>query len=108
MIKDIVHIVPFKNLLKELNAEGKLTPAQAVLCAPHLPDEELYDLQSDPHEIRNLATSSDPKDQAALKRLRRVMENWVKETNDQGEIPEVKNEDSTSAKVKKVRIKSRN
>jgi arylsulfatase A-like enzyme len=83
---------PVWNLLKKLNAEGKLTPVQAVLCAPRMPDEELYDLQSDPDEIKNLATSKDPKVQAALKRLRGVLENWIKETHDQGEIPEVKSD----------------
>lgn len=93
---------PVWNLLKELNAEGKLTPVQAVLCAPRMPDEELYDLRSDPDEIKNLAASDDPKDQATLKRLRRVMKNWIKETNDQGEIPELKKEDSgDNAKAKK-------
>jgi arylsulfatase A-like enzyme len=83
---------PVWNLLKELNAEGKLTPVQAVLCAPRMPDEELYDLQSDPDEIKNLATSKDSKDQAALKRLRGILENWIKETHDQGEIPEAKSD----------------
>src|SRR5262245_25015061 len=48
---------PVWNLLKELNAAGKLTPPQAALCAPTMPAEELYDLQTDPHEVNNLAAS---------------------------------------------------
>jgi arylsulfatase A-like enzyme len=76
---------PVWNLLKELNAAHKLTPVQAVLCAPRMADEELYDLQSDPHEIKNLAKSSDPKDQAALKRLREVLATWITETKDKGQ-----------------------
>jgi N-sulfoglucosamine sulfohydrolase len=80
---------PVWNLLKELNAEHKLTPVQAVLCAPRMPDEELYDLQSDPHEIKNLANSNDPQVQAALKRLRSVLTTWIKETNDQGDKQEL-------------------
>jgi N-sulfoglucosamine sulfohydrolase len=44
---------PVWTLLPKLNAEGKLTPAQAALCAPTMPPEELYDLQADPHEIHN-------------------------------------------------------
>ena len=80
---------PVWNLLKKLNAEGKLTPAQAALCAPRMPEEELYDLHSDPHEIRNLANSDDPRHQATLKQLRRVLESWIEDTNDQGEFPDL-------------------
>jgi len=86
------HSYPVWNLLKELDAQGKLTPVQRVLTAPTMPPEELYDLESDPHEIHNLATSSVPEHQAALQRLRIVLERWIDETNDQGrffESPEV-------------------
>lgn len=98
---------PVWNLLKELNAEHKLTPVQAVLCAPRMPDEELYDLQSDPHEIKNLVTSTDPQDQAELKRLRDVLKHWIKETKDQGEIPEVQNDNSGESKANR-KAKKRN
>jgi arylsulfatase A-like enzyme len=77
---------PVWNLLKELNADGKLTPPQAVLCAPAMPEEELYDLQADPHQIANLAKA--PEHQEALKRLRGVLEKWIEESNDQGRTPE--------------------
>lgn len=77
---------PVWNLLKQLHAEGKLTPAQEFLCQPHMPDEELYDLQSDPDEIHNLATATQPEAQAALRRLRQVLEQWRREVND----PELK------------------
>jgi arylsulfatase A-like enzyme len=98
---------PVWNLLKDLNAANKLTPAQAVLCAPLLPEEELYDLQSDPHEIKNLANSSEPRDQAALQRLRGVLKNWIKETNDQGETPELRKENpDRNGKTKKQRKKA--
>ena len=73
---------PVWNLLKELNAAGKLTPVQAALCAPTMPEEELYDLQSDPHEINNLAQSA--KHEKVLRRLRSVLEKWIEESNDQG------------------------
>lgn len=79
---------PVWNLLKELHGQGRLTPAQAALCRPRLADEELYDLETDPHEIHNLATSDRPEDQAALKRLRGVLEQWIEATNDQGRNPE--------------------
>ncbi len=74
---------PVWNLLKELNAQGKLTPAQAALCAPRLPDEEFYDLDHDPDEIKNLADSKDPEVQAALKRLRTELNAWLA-ANDKG------------------------
>lgn len=79
---------PVWNLLKELHAQGKLTPPQEFLCAPRMPDEELYDLQADPWEIRNLATSDKPEHQAELKKLRAVIEQWIVDTDDQGRFPE--------------------
>ncbi|HWI58446.1 MAG TPA: sulfatase [Bacillota bacterium] len=75
---------PVWNLLKELHAQGKLTPAQAFLCQPTMPSEELYDLEADPYEIHNLAASIQPEHQVALKRLRGVLDRWIEETNDQG------------------------
>jgi N-sulfoglucosamine sulfohydrolase len=73
---------PVWNLLKQLHAEGKLTPVQAKLCEPTMPSEELYDLDADPHEINNLATS--PAHAADLKRLRGVLDRWITDTSDQG------------------------
>ncbi len=77
---------PVWNLLKQLHAEGKLTPAQEFLCAPAMPNEELYDLKTDPHEVNNLARS--PEHRATLNRLRRVLERWIEDTSDQGRDPE--------------------
>ena len=77
---------PVWNLLKELHAQGKLTPAQEFLCQPTMPPEELYDLEADPHQIRNLATS--PEHAATLARLRGVLEKWITDTDDQGRHPE--------------------
>jgi arylsulfatase A-like enzyme len=83
---------PVWNLLKELHAAGKLTPAQELLCQPKMPAEELYDLENDPHEIHNLAESAEPEHQQALVRLRALIEAWIEQTDDQGRIfetPEV-------------------
>lgn len=79
---------PVWNLLKELHAQGKLNPVQQVLVQPSMPKEELYDLQSDPHEIRNLAASARAQDQAVLERLRGVLERWIEDSGDQGRTPE--------------------
>ena len=79
---------PVWNLLKELHAQGKLTPPQEFLCQPRMPEEELYDLQADPDEIHNIAQSDQPEIQAALKRMRGALENWMAEIGDKGRIPE--------------------
>ena len=77
---------PTWNLVKELAREGKLTPEAALFASPTKPVEELFDLQSDPHEVKNLA--GDPGHAAALKELRGLVDAWVRETNDQGFIGE--------------------
>ena len=76
---------PVWNLLKELHAQGKLTPPQEFLCQPTMPAEELYDMQNDPRQIHNLAKSDKPDDQAALKRLRAVLGKWIADTGDKGQ-----------------------
>jgi arylsulfatase A-like enzyme len=77
---------PVWNLLKELHAAGKLTPAQEFLCAPTMPPEELYDLRRDPFEIYNLAGK--PEHNATLERLRKAVDDWIEQSNDQGRVPE--------------------
>jgi N-sulfoglucosamine sulfohydrolase len=79
---------PVWNLLKELHAQGKLSPAQEFLCQPTMPPEEFYDLEADPSEIQNLAASTKPEHQAALKHLRDVLEKWIETTDDKGRTPE--------------------
>jgi N-sulfoglucosamine sulfohydrolase len=53
-----------------------------------MPEEELYDLESDPHQIHNLAQSVKPGEQAAKKQLRAVLEQWIVDVDDKGRIPE--------------------
>ncbi len=92
---------PVWNLIKELAAQDKLTPEQAVLAAANMPEEELYDLEKDPHQIKNLAKS--PDHQQTLERLRGVLDKWIEDSGDQGRIPEpedvVKNEGATKPKA---------
>ncbi len=75
---------PVWTLLPKLHAEGKLTPAQEILCQPTMPEEELYDMGSDPWQINNLAKSDRPDAKEALVRLRGVLDQWIEDTNDQG------------------------
>ena len=63
-----------------------LTPVQLLFMAPEKPPEELYDLETDPYEVRNLAGS--PAHQAVLARLRLALERWQTETADLGLVPE--------------------
>ncbi len=53
-----------------------------------MPPEELYDLDTDPYEIHNIATSEDQKHRATLQRLRGVLARWIETTDDQGRFPE--------------------
>ncbi|HZX75473.1 MAG TPA: sulfatase [Cyclobacteriaceae bacterium] len=77
---------PVWNLLKELNAQGKLTPAQALFVAPTKPPEEFYDIVADPYELNNLY--KDPKYQKQLAAMRKTLEAWIIDTGDQGQFPE--------------------
>lgn len=79
---------PAWTLVPRLHAEGRLNEAQAALCAPRQPAEQLFDLETDPHQIRNLAESSDPVHAATLRRLRGELESWIERTDDQGRFPE--------------------
>ncbi len=80
---------PVKPLMRRLHAEGKLIGPALELMKP-FPREMLYDTQSDPHEIRNLADSTDPEHRAALIRLRAALDTWMVETGDLGGRPEPK------------------
>ena len=50
------------------------------------PAEELYDHENDPHETINLADN--PEYQDVLHQHRRILEIWIKETDDKGQYPE--------------------
>jgi arylsulfatase A-like enzyme len=77
---------PTWNLVKKLKAEGKLDAVQSLFAADGKPVEELYDLQADPHEIRNLA--ADPAQKERLLTMRRRLDDWVVRSGDQGAIME--------------------
>lgn len=72
--------------LRRGHALGNLPPAAEAFMAESKPVEELYDLQSDPQEIRNLA--ADPAHAERLAAMREVHARWVRETRDIGLIPE--------------------
>ena len=71
---------PALAVLKRLHAEGKLTPEQELFMAPRKPEEELYDLKNDPHEVHNLADSRNH--QTMLRELRDALQKWMAECDD--------------------------
>jgi len=81
---------PMVALMKQLHAEGKLTPAQELFMAPRRPPEELYDVQADPWEIHNLAAN--PNCQNVLEEMRAALDHWISETDDKGRFPETEEE----------------
>lgn len=73
--------------LRKLNQAGNLTPLQQSYLDPRQrPMEELYNVELDPHQIKNLATDS--KYAAELKRHQQILAKWLSDTNDQGARPE--------------------
>ncbi|MFC1782664.1 sulfatase [Planctomycetota bacterium] len=74
--------------MRKLYEEGKLNPVQARFMSNERPVEEFYDLETDPHEINNLA--DDPAYSKILKQHRLILENWIKDTDDKGQYPESK------------------
>ena len=69
-----------------LQAAGKLTGPAALWMRTSRPPEELYDTQSDPHQIDNLA--SRPAHRGTLERMRQAVTEWMLRTGDQGVINE--------------------
>ncbi len=74
--------------LRELHAKGELGKIPTWAFFGKRPAEELYDLEKDPHQINNLA--NDPNFAGELKRHRKLLMKWIKETGDKGEHPESK------------------
>ncbi len=80
---------PTTRVWKRLFDEGKLPPAQAYFWERKAP-EELYDLQSDPDEVGNVAGSTAAK--PALERLRTALRAHLLSTRDLGFLPEAERE----------------
>lgn len=80
---------PAWNIIHELDKEDKLTPWQkSFYMAPSMAPEELYDMEKDPYSMNNLVKSTNPQDQAELKKLRATLDKWITDSDDQGRFPE--------------------
>jgi N-sulfoglucosamine sulfohydrolase len=83
--------VPYRNrhpIVQEwwrLHAAGDLKEPEKVMFRPR-PAEELYDTQTDPFEMNNLA--DDPAFKADLQRMRDALDAWIDDVGDMGAIPE--------------------
>jgi len=77
---------PVLRLMQRLHKQNRLTPEQARFMADSRPPEELYWLERDPHELNNLA--GNPDYQETLVKFRQLLDTWIEETGDRGEIPE--------------------
>ncbi len=73
--------------LRELHDTGKLAghPAERLFAVPR-PVEELYDRETDPWELCNLA--EDPAHRDRLAAMRSLLDRWISETGDKGQEPE--------------------
>lgn len=81
------NINPITAEWRRLDAEGKLTPLQRSYLHGPIPAEELYDTETDPHQIRNLAT--DPAHRGRVLAMRAAMEAWIARTGDLSATPEL-------------------
>lgn len=70
---------------RDLYRRGRLTPAQGAFFAPR-PSEALYDLETDPFELHNLA--ADPAYAKVLQNLRQRLRERLKGMPDLGFLPE--------------------
>ncbi|MCH2603260.1 MAG: sulfatase, partial [Pedosphaera sp.] len=66
--------------LWQAHAAGKTNPKQYQLFANPCPPEELFQVNEDPHQLKNLA--DDPKHAKTLKQARALLTEWVKQTGD--------------------------
>ncbi len=82
---DYMWQTPTTPVWEKLHNEGKLTPIQDAFWN-RKPPEELYDLQSDPDEVKNLATSTAHAEIKA--RLRKAQQEHALRIRDVGFIPE--------------------
>jgi arylsulfatase A-like enzyme len=67
---------------------GTLNEVQGLFFAKNKPREELYDCESDPYEVKNLAEADAPECVAKLKELRGALDEWIVQTKDLGEVEE--------------------
>lgn len=88
---------PWMPALRKLNDQGKLNKIQKLVTAQTRPEEELYNLSTDPFEIFNLASMN--KYSKKLVEMRKILDQWVVKTGDKGKLLEPENIYESNMKV---------
>ena len=79
-------ITPIRQELRRLDNLGLLQSNEAWLMGDSVPVDELYDTETDPHELNNLAQEAEHLEIMEL--LKRNLFSWMVETKDLGLVPE--------------------
>jgi len=80
--------MPIMKEWRRLAFDGKLNKTQMIFMSRTKPKEELYDLDSDPYEINNIATAESALIQKTRQELSAALDKWIVDTKDLGEVPE--------------------
>jgi uncharacterized sulfatase len=81
-----LELMPTMRDWRRLHAANQLSGPTALFFREIKPVEELYDTETDPHEVNNLA--GEPQHAEKLRELRGRLVEWMLETQDLGLIPE--------------------
>jgi len=79
--------MPIMQELLRLRERDQLTDHQALWFRDQKPNEEMFDISNDPHELNNLAEN--PAYRNKLLELRQACEDWIISINDTGMKPEL-------------------
>lgn len=77
---------PVVPVMRKAHAEGRLSGPAATFFAPCKPDEELYDIEADPHCLHNLSAA--PECAAVLERMRAALAAFQRAVPDLGQRDE--------------------
>ena len=79
--------MPMMKHLNKLWDANELEDNASLWFKTPKPNEELYNLENDPYELKNLVSKVELQDTLAF--LRKRLDRWIIETEDLGEFPEI-------------------